>query len=123
MLVEKLQVLNTQVLKNNPKVMEEFVKFYNEFNKFPKPDINSFFNTHFVYQLPIWLEFFNSFDIYIACVRGAGIAFFKSNPSGKYSYISNVQNILQYDNIDNNNLLSVYEDIIVRLVIKINNPF
>jgi len=118
--------LNKELLKANPKVMENFIKFYKEFDGFPKPDINNFFDTHFSYQLPIWLEFFNSHNVSIACVYGAGFACINKNNNINSAY-SNIADkngdIIVADDKTIISPIHMFETVISKLIIKINNPF
>lgn len=117
------------LIRNNPAIMQGFIDFYPTLNdKYDIPDISSFFNMKFMYQLPVWLLFFESKEIAITCTKNAAVCFFHSEPIGDYKFLSAKRGIHEIDgtvfeDTQPTDVISMYNYMIAELIVRIDLNF
>lgn len=120
---------SNDLIRNNPSVMEGFINYYPTLmDKYDLPDIVNFFEMKFIYQLPIWLAYFESKEIAITCTKNAAVCFFHNEPTGDYKFLSAKQSIHQIDGMDYQedqptDVISMYNYMIAELIVRIDLNF
>ena len=123
-----MKQVTKQLIKNNPKVMDNFIPWYTDYAKERKlPDLNIFFDMEFIYTIGIWWDYFTDCGIYIMIGNGIAVAWKKEklNPVTDKDYI--------YDNLSRTReIFSIkayadpshtFEEVVVRLIALIETPF